>query len=195
MHSRRSANRGPSTHWPGEPALWSFIGGDMIVFAVMFIALSHERLHSKTVFRAGHDTLDQGLGLTNTLLLLSSSWFVASAVAAVRNGRPRLSNPLLSCAILCALAFCGIKAVEYHEKIAAGFTPMTDLFFAYYFVVTGIHLLHVILAIGVMLVVALRQRRSELQAADGVLLESAAVFWHLVDILWIFLFALIYMMR
>jgi nitric oxide reductase NorE protein len=96
-------------------------------------------------------------------------------------------------ALICAVAFCVLKYFDYAEKIQAGITPNTNLFFTYYFALTGIHLVHVLAAIVVMSWAGLRLGRPATRQVDFVFLESAASFWHLVDILWIMLFALLYL--
>lgn len=182
-------------HIPGDPPFWMFVVGDMLVFGLMFFAFSYARGQEPEIFAVGHDRLNQGLGLVNTLLLLTSSWFVASGVEAARGPHARHTPLLLGAGILCAIGFCGIKAIEYTEKVLHGDIAQSTTFFSYYFVLTGIHLLHVLVAIGFMTTVAIRYHILGRERASMEVLESAATFWHLVDLLWIFLFAIIYMMR
>jgi nitric oxide reductase NorE protein len=182
-------------HWPGEPALWSLICSDMILFGVMFVVYTYDRYQNLALFRASRGAMDQNLGLLNTLLLLASSWFIASAVNAARRARLAAARGLILCGLLCAISFCVVKYFEYSEKLKVNITPETNLFFSFYFALTGIHLIHVIIATGVMIFVFFRCRRAALVPGDFVFIESAASFWHLVDILWIMLFALLYLMR
>lgn len=167
----------------------------MLLFGVMFIVYTHDRYQNLPLFRASHGAMDQNLGLLNTLLLLASSWFIASAVNAARRGRLAPARRLIFCGLLCAIGFCIVKYFEYSEKFRVNITPETNLFFSYYFALTGIHLVHVVIAIGVMSFVYLRCRKAELYPGDFIFIESAASFWHLVDILWIMLFALLYLMK
>jgi nitric oxide reductase NorE protein len=167
----------------------------MVLFGFMFIVYVHDRYQNLSLFLSARPQMNETLGLTNTLLLLASSWFVASGVAAARMGRLRIARGALLGGICCALGFCTVKFFEYREKLEAGITPATNLFFTYYFGLTGIHLVHVIVAIGVMSFAVARCGRASLTQKDFVFIESAASFWHLVDILWIMLFALLYLMR
>lgn len=181
-------------HIPGDPPFWMFIIGDMLVFAFMFCAFSFARGQEPAVFAEGHARLNQTLGLINTLLLLTSSWFVASGVNAARGSRAAATPVLLAAGVVCAIGFCVIKGFEYAEKIRHGDIAQNDSFLSYYFVITGIHLFHVVVAIGVMSVIALRWHLLAPERRAIQPLETAATLWHLVDLLWIFLFALIYMM-
>ena len=97
--------------------------------------------------------------------------------------------------MLCGFAFIGVKYFEWGEKIRAGLTIETNNFFMYYYLMTGIHLLHVIIGIGVLFFLWHTVRSGELNESGLTVLESGACFWHLVDILWIALFALLYLMR
>lgn len=180
-------------HWPGEPALWSLICADMALFGFMFVVYAHDRAQNMNLFEAARPAMNQSLGLAATLLLLASSWFIASAVQAARLDRPRVARFCVLPALICAVAFCVLKYFDYVEKIQAGITPNTNLFFTYYFALTGIHLVHVLAAIVVMSWAGLRLGRPATRQVDFVFLESAASFWHLVDILWIMLFALLYL--
>jgi nitric oxide reductase NorE protein len=138
--------------------------------------------------------LNRGFGLLNTLLLLTSSLLVAIAVHRVRT-RQAGATVMLNFAILFGLGFVGIKALEYSEKFRAGITVATSDFFMFYFAFTGIHLVHVMVGLGVLLFV--RSAARDPQAADKrmVLIECGATFWHMVDLLWIVLFALFYVLR
>jgi nitric oxide reductase NorE protein len=180
-------------HWPGEPALWSLICADMALFGFMFVVYAHDRAQNMNLFEAARPAMNQSLGLAATLLLLASSWFIASAVQAARLDRARIARFCVLPGLICAVAFCVLKYFDYAEKIQAGITPNTNLFFTYYFALTGIHLVHVLAAIAVMSWAGLRLGRPATRQVDFVFLESAASFWHLVDILWIMLFALLFL--
>jgi nitric oxide reductase NorE protein len=145
-----AATRHEAGHWPGEPALWSLICADMALFGFMFVVYAHDRAQNLTLFEAARPAMNQALGLAATLLLLASSWFIASAVQAARLDRPRIARFCVLPGLLCAVAFCVLKYFDYAEKFQAGITPNTNLFFTYYFALTGIHLVHVLAAIGVM---------------------------------------------
>lgn len=177
---------------PGEEGLWVFIFGDLILFYVFFATYMVARGRALQIFELSQDQLDGGLGLLNTLLLLTSSLFVAQAVAAVRSGGVR-GRAFLVAAIVCGAAFLGVKVIEYGTKIAAGITLNTNIFFTYYYMLTAIHALHVTIGLGVLIFTLRRFGRDGRFVAPLGLIEGGGAFWHLVDLLWIFLFAILYL--
>lgn len=181
-------------HLPGEEGVWVLILGDLLVFSSFFLMFAWYRGNAISIFEEGQAMLNRGFGLINTLLLLTSSLFVASAVHRVRTRRQGVST-LLNIAILCGLAFVGIKILEYNDKIQAGIGFATSDFFMLYYAFTGIHLIHVIIGLGVLFFIKGVARKPDAAEARMVAIESGASFWHLVDLLWIVLFALFYVLR
>jgi nitric oxide reductase NorE protein len=139
--------------------------------------------------------LNTALGFVNTLLLLTSSLFVVLALQAARAGRSGLAPGLFGAAALCGLGFLVVKVVEYREKATEGLSLLSNEFYMFYYVYTGIHLLHVLIGLGVLAFLLARSRKIVLGKRDIVLLESGACYWHLVDLLWIVLFPLLYLLR
>ena len=185
-----------SSRLPGEPGVWVLIGGDMLVFSLFFLTFLTYRNSSLPLYQYAQSLLNLPLGLINTILLLTSSWFVAQAVQATRRDRLQTAPTFFGLAFLCGLGFVCLKIVEYHEKLTAGLDLGTNEFFMFYFMLTGIHLLHVLVGLGVL--AGLRYKTSHQIHASGhdvALIESGATFWHLVDVLWIVLFALLYLVR
>lgn len=178
---------------PGVPGIWIFILLDMGFFAVLFLAYVLERAKQPALFATSQDQLNLGLGLFNMLVLLTSSWFAALAVHGVRQGRDRLASRLLAGALLCGLVFAVVKLVEYGQKFSAGITPLTDGFFMLYFSLTFFHFLHVIVGILVLTVLALKTAKGAYGPGRATGIEMGATYWHMVDLLWIMLFPLIYM--
>ncbi len=177
---------------PGEAGVWVFIFGDLLMFGLFFLTYMAYRADDPALYRASQLQLNRGFGLFNTLLLLSSSLAVALAVQDAR-AAGRRAPALILAAMACGAGFCAVKAVEYTEKIAAGITLNSNPFFMFYFAFTGIHLLHVLIGLGV-----LGFMLSKLHARDaGTIgaLEGGGAFWHLVDLLWVVLFALFYLVR
>jgi nitric oxide reductase NorE protein len=180
---------------PGEDGVWLFVFGDLMMFSLFFIIFLHARGPNVELFAASQALLNPALGLLNTLLMLSSSWFVAMAVHAARQGPGRATPVLLLMAIACGVGFAVVKVIEYSEKVRAGITLTTNDFFMYYFMFTGIHFVHVLLGMGVLVFLARSTRAGQRSANTVRNLESGASFWHLVDLLWIVLFALLYLVK
>jgi nitric oxide reductase NorE protein len=177
---------------PGVDGVWVFIGADAVIFAILFLSFMGDRHADPALFAASRRTLNADLGGLDTLILLTSSWLVALAIRALAGGETRRAPRFLLGGALTGLAFVISKSVEYGEKFAAGITPATDAFYMWYFTLTGIHLAHVLVGTGLLTYVWLRVRRGRV---DLVVPECVASFWHLVDLLWIILFPLLYLQR
>jgi len=182
---------------PGEAGVWVFIFGDLLVFSLFFGTFLFYRGASVDLFNSSQEQLNQFFGLLYTIILLSSSWLVATGLQAARLGRERVPTVMFLLAFACGAAFIVIKIFEYSEKIRSGITLNTNDFFMYYFIFTGIHAIHVLIGMGVLLYMAAysRSRRGAMAGTELRNLESGAIFWHLVDLLWIVLFALIYLVN
>ncbi|MGV0794079.1 cytochrome c oxidase subunit 3 [Mycolicibacterium sp. XJ1819] len=181
---------------PGEPGLWILIFGDMAVFTILFIVYLNSRAAHPTQFAESQNLLNRHWGAINTLVLLTSSLLVVFAVKSRRDPQlAQLTRPLTLAAAGVGACFVLIKAIEYSTKVAAGLTPSTNEFFTYYYVITGIHLFHVLVGLGVLLVIAQSYCNQRSTRGKTALLEGGACFWHLVDLLWIVIFPLLYLVR
>ena len=183
----------PARKVPGESGTWVFLFGDMLVFGAFFVTFLVERATAPEVFDTARATLHVGVGVTNTLLLLSSSLFVVLAVNALRAGANTIATRAVAAAIVCGLGFIALKVSEYIALATAGHGPGANDFYLYYFILTGLHLFHVCLGLGALAFVFTQTRRTELSPTRTALVEGGACFWHLVDLLGIFLFALLYL--
>ncbi len=181
-------------HVPGEIGIWLFVAGDLIVFAVFFVLIALGQVDQPLVFSQARESLDMRVGVLNTVLLLTGSWFVAVGVVTCRAGGGAAASRYFTLAILSGILFAVNKIFEWGDKISAGLTPATNDFYMYFFMFTGIHLLHVIVGIGVLLVVRRASLRPAFTKRELATIESGATFWHLVDLLWIVLFALFYLL-
>jgi nitric oxide reductase NorE protein len=190
-----AASRERVRRLPGEAGIWLFILGDVVVFSLFFATFLYYRGREVELFRASQAHLDQRLGLVNTLLLLTSSWLVASGLRAARVAPGRATPLCFLLALLCGVGFVAVKYFEYRAKIAAGLTLTTNDFYMFYYMFTGIHLGHVLIGIGVLAFMTRAAWAGRVQAGTIGHWESGASFWHLVDLLWIVLFALLYLLR
>lgn len=188
-----AAPPGQARRIPGESGTWVFLFGDMLVFGAFFVTFLVERAKEPDVFDAARTTLHLGVGVLNTLVLLTSSLFVVLALAATRTGARTLATRAVVAAMGCGLVFIALKAFEYFSLAGAGHGPGANHFYLYYFILTGLHLFHVCLGLGALAFMATQTRRAELGVTRTALVEGAACFWHLVDLLWIVLFALLYL--
>jgi len=184
-----------SQRLPGDPDIWFLIVAELLTFGMFFVTYAGYRALDVDLFNASQLKLDRTLGVINTLFMLTSSWAVVSAVRAARRDRPAEVPRYLALAIMLGVGFMLVKAIEYSEKFANGISITTDTFFMFYFCLTIIHLLHVIGGTAILTVMWAKARRGGYRANSIKGLETGASYWHMVDLLWIFLFPLLYLLR
>lgn len=178
---------------PGEAGTWVFLLGDMLVFAAFFATFMVERSKAPEVFDTARKTLHVNIGLVNTLVLLTSSLFVVAAIGALRTGLRSTAAQALVIAAGCGVVFVALKVTEYVLLVQDGHTAGVNHFYLYYFILTGLHLLHVCIGILVLVLMLTQTRRTELSSTRLAVIEGGGCFWHLVDLLWIVLFPLLYL--
>lgn len=178
---------------PGTEGIWTFVFIDMIVFSLIFLVFLSEKWRLPKVFEAGQAHLNFMFGLVNTLVLLTSSLFMAEAVRAARRGNGAQVRTRLLLCMACGAAFCLNKVLEYHSKIIAGITPASNSFFSFYYFITGAHFLHVVGGLAFVGHCLARARREAGTPAYLAKLENTGLFWHFVDLLWLFIFPLFYL--
>jgi nitric oxide reductase NorE protein len=185
----------PARRLPGDRDVWIFICAELLAFSLFFIAYVIYRAAEVDLFNASQLSLSRPLGALNTLLLLSSSWAVVSSVHAARQDRIARVPRYLGLAIALGIGFMVVKYFEYGSKFAAGITLTTNTFYMLYFCLTMIHLLHVFGGTVILIVLCMSARAATYHAGNMRGLEAGASYWHMVDLLWIFLFALLYLLR
>ncbi|WP_396837066.1 cytochrome c oxidase subunit 3 [Mycobacterium sp. ITM-2016-00317] len=172
--------------------MWVMVLGDLVIFAGYFVVFMVYRTMNADEFLAAQQHLNIDIGVLNTVILLSSSWFIARGVFAARGGRHDQSVRFIYGAGFLGVLFVVLKGYEWYSKIAAGHTN-AEMFFAFYYVLTGVHLLHVVIGL-IVLGVLVRELRNPFRRRTS-MVESGAVYWHMVDLLWVIIFGLFYVMR
>ena len=180
-------------HVPGEASMWFFVIGDLLIFAVYFVGYMYFRGQNHQLFLASQARLNVDIGAINTVVLLTSSLFVALGTAAARAGNIAAGLRGFWIGLAFGAAFPLLKMFEWIPEITAGLTPGTNLFFMYYYVMTGMHLCHVALGLVIMCFVIRNLKTSTTPKISFI--ETGATYWHMVDVLWLVLFALLYLMR
>lgn len=180
----------------GDLAVWIFILAELLAFGVLFLAYAFARASDPALFDAAQSQLDRHSGALNTVFLVSSSALVAQAVLLVRGGaRGRLAARWVLAAIACGGGFVVVKSLEYGKHFAAGMELSTNTFTMFYLGLTGFHFMHVLLGLTVLTVLWHQTRRGAYSRTDAHGLESGAAYWHMVDLVWLILFPLVYVMR
>ncbi|CCD87521.1 NorE protein involved in nitric oxide reduction (Cytochrome c oxidase subunit III-like protein) [Bradyrhizobium sp. ORS 285] len=172
---------------PGDPMMWVLILSELVAFGLLLSAFIVARAVNPTVFAAGQAVLDGPLAALNTIVLVTSGWAAARAAAAARRASVRNARRWIALAMMLGAAFIGIKLTEYGNEIASGASLESSVFFTLYFLLTGFHLLHVLLGIVILAIV------SHHATSGGV--ETGAAFWHMVDLVWIVIFPILYLVR
>lgn len=192
INPRSTDNNG---HIPGEAGIWVFVIGDLMLFALIFAVFTYYRGLDVPTFSAGQGTLNESYGAINTLLLLTSSWLVVMAIHAAKNRDSQIAAKFFALTMLCGAGFIVIKFMEYSEKIDQGLILTTNDFYMFYYILTGLHFAHVIIGMIVLGFAWSRCRQSVRDEKDTAMLESCATYWHMVDVLWIMLFPLVYLLK
>jgi cytochrome c oxidase subunit 3 len=186
--------------------MWAFIATEILFFGGMFLGYSVYRYRFPEAFALAGNRMDIALGTINTAILIGSSLSVVLAVQAAQQNRRRVLVRALALTIVLGLVFLGVKFTEYFHKYEEGLVPglnfdySTDqarhaaIFFSFYFAMTGMHALHMIIGIGIFSVLLLAARRGRYDDQYYTPVEIAGLYWHFVDIIWIFLFPLFYLL-
>jgi nitric oxide reductase NorE protein len=181
------------THLPSDKDMWVFVLGDLVIFGSYFLIFMVYRHQDHAGFLESQRHLNLTVGVVNTLLLLASSWFVARGVQATRARQYDRAMRLTVFGGACGVLFLLLKVYEWTSKITAGLTFTHDNFFMFYYLLTGVHVFHVALGLVFLGVVYFNLRNPKLRKVSMV--ETGATYWHMVDLLWVVIFALVYVMR
>ena len=183
--------------------MWLFLLSEIILFGGLFLLYSSYRYKNPFDFHLAAWELNRVLGTINTLILITSSLTIALSILFVQKGDHKLSMILLSATIFLGLLFLSVKYVEWTAKIEHGLYPNSPrllgrskgevLFFGLYYSMTGLHGLHVLVGISILSVMLVLMIKGKINQNRFVPLENSGLYWHLVDIIWIFLFPLFYL--
>lgn len=186
--------------------MWLFLFTEMLLFGGLFILYMAYRQKYSGEFHDAAQELNLGIGTINTIILLTSSLTMALSIATLKRGRKWLSVILISTTILFALLFLFNKlSLEWSAEFAKGNYPGSadlaakgygmTIFFGLYYAMTGLHGIHVLAGVFLLSVMAVLVIRNKITAEKNILLENSGLYWHLVDLIWIFLFPLFYLLR
>lgn len=183
----------PARCVPGQPDMWALVLFEACLFSAYFVVYMVCRVRDSTLYLESQAQLSVGWGVFNTLILLVSSWSIARCVQAARKGayQAALRNAFLT--LFFGLLFVTSKAFEWSAGVQNGYMFTTNEFFSFYYFLTAIHVIHVVVGFVILGVVIYQiwgpKRRSQ------EIIETGATYWHLVDFLWVIIFALLYLMR
>lgn len=187
---------------PGDFVIWIFIYVELVIFLLLFLGYSFSRRSDVELFNQSQLMISQTSGFINTFILITSSYFVVKAVKSIKSmsqenykeSNLKASKWLLF-ALLCAASFLLIKVSEFSHIFGQGIHLSTNKFFMFYILLTGFHFMHVLLGSIVLLNIYQKTKKFGYLADDYKGIETGASYWHMVDLLWIILFPLIYIIR
>ncbi|MBI3544818.1 MAG: cytochrome c oxidase subunit 3 family protein [Deltaproteobacteria bacterium] len=187
--------------------MWLFLVTEVMLFGGLFVAYIIFRNLYPEMYHEAHHHLNKVMGAINTIVLIFSSWTMATAVGMAQRNEPKKSFRYMAVTIVCACVFLVIKFFEYEHKFHEGLLPggyfdaaknglthpKADLFFSLYFMMTGLHGLHVLVGMSLIVWVMWRTKRGDFNSHYYTPVEMSGLYWHLVDLIWIYLFPLLYL--
>ncbi len=187
---------------PGDFAVWIIIYVELITFALLFLGYAFSRRANIEMFNHSQLMLNQTSGFINTLILITGSYFVVKAVNSIKSMNQDTykkfniqASKWLLLAILCGVAFLINKVFEFSHIFTEGITLSTNNFFMFYILLTGFHFMHVLLGSIILFNIYKKTKIYGYRINDYAGIESGASYWHMVDLLWIILFPLVYIIR
>jgi cytochrome c oxidase subunit 3 len=191
--------------------MWLFLATEVLLFGGLFVGFGMMQARFPEMFKEAHEHLQRPLGALNTVVLLFSSWTMVMGVLAARTNQRKKTVVFLIITIICAFIFLGVKYFEYSHKFEEGLLPGHfyshhgdripvvggangyATFFSFYFMMTGLHGIHIIVGIGLLAWIAVRANRGEFNNGYYTPVDLVGLYWHLVDLIWIYLFPLYYL--
>ena len=187
----------------GKLGMWIFLFTELFLFGGLFLVYAVLRVKYSDAFHHAAASLNTFIGTLNTVILLTSSMTVAMALSAIQKGNKKFAARLLLVTLILAAAFMVNKYFEWAHKFEINLYPGSEvifnlergegLFYGLYYMMTGLHALHVIIGMVLITISILKVRSGRIHSTDYLLLENSGLYWHLVDLIWIFLFPLLYL--
>lgn len=175
--------------------MWIFILAELLVFAIFFTSYAFTRSHNVELFNHYQQTLNRDIGAANTVILITGSLFVVLAVQAIKAGKALLCRNWLLAGVGMGLLFVILKSIEFADKFGQGISLSTNSFYMFYLSLTFFHFMHVILGMIILGAVAWKAHHGEYSLTQHTGVETGASYWHMVDLVWIVLFPLVYVIR
>ena len=205
IHNENSNTHSHRDDTGAKMGMWLFLFTEVLLFGGMFLVYAVYRFQNQAQFHLAGMELNTTIGTINTIILLTSSLTVALAITAIQKNNKFLSMLFLSITLVFAIMFMVNKYFEWSTKISHGIYPGSEellkkqngeiLFFGLYYVMTGLHGLHVIVGVVLLSIMMMLIYKDKINIDSYVKLENSGLYWHLVDLIWIFLFPLFYLIQ
>ncbi|REG98578.1 cytochrome c oxidase subunit 3 [Flavobacterium aquicola] len=177
---------------PGGILMWIIIFLELITFGMALLAFVYYGTENATVFHESRMELNTVFGTVNTIFLLTSGFFMANAVHLFKENEVKKSSLYFKLAMLGGFLFLALKSVEYYHKIESGITLDTNMFYTFYWLLTGFHVIHVIMGLVILVWTnyGMTKKNSDTTVED---IEACGAFWHMCDLIWLLLFPILYL--
>lgn len=184
----------PATEYSSSKlGMWLFLGTEILLFGGLFAAYAIFHARYPEMFFEQHLELNRTMGAINTCVLIFSSLTMAMGVSAIKWGKQKTAATLILITIICGIIFGVVKYFEYTAKFEHHIYPDTSIFFSLYFLMTGLHMIHVFVGLGILGVIYVLTLKGKFNAKYNTPIELGGLYWHLVDLIWIYLFPLLYL--
>jgi len=195
MQQTTTLTAGKEDYPPGDFVIWIVIYAELLAFGIFFLSYAFARSQNVELFNASQLQLNRTAGAINTLVLITSSYFVVRSIAAIRENLQKQAARWMSAAIGLGSIFIIIKLFEFYAKYEEGITLSSNTFYMFYLSMTFFHFMHVILGLVILTIMAVKLRNGDYSAQEHTGMETGASYWHMVDLVWIILFPLVYVIR
>ena len=178
---------------PGGILMWIIIYLELFTFGMAILAMAYYGSQDFDLFHKSRMQLDIKLGVTNTIILLTSGFFMANAVEEFKKNNLKKASQFINLTMLFGVLFIIVKSIEYYHKIEAGISLDTNIFFSFYWLLTGFHLIHILVGLVILLFInhGINSKNSTSKIED---IEASATFWHMCDLIWLLLFPILYLL-
>jgi cytochrome c oxidase subunit 3 len=185
--------------------MWIFLATEVLFFGALFMAFSIYRMQYPHAFTVGSEGMNLVLGATNTAVLITSSLTMAMSIHSIASGKPGRTVLFLIATMAIGAVFLGIKFTEYYQHYMEHKAPglnflstdpagrQIELFYVFYFLMTGLHAVHMIIGISILAILVVRTAAGSFTANYHTPIEATGLYWHFVDIVWVFLYAIFYL--
>lgn len=195
MQQMTTLAAGKEDYPPGDFVIWIVIYAELLAFGIFFLSYAFARSQNVELFNASQLELNRTAGAINTLILITSSYFVVRSIAAIRESLQKQAARWMWAAIGLGSIFIVIKLFEFYTKYEEGITLSSNTFYMFYLSMTFFHFMHVILGVVILTIMAVKIRHGDYTAQEHDGMETGASYWHMVDLVWIILFPLVYVIR
>lgn len=189
----RVAENASSAIEKAKLGIWAFLATEILLFGGLFTAYTVYRIRYQALFHEQHLHLNRTFGAVNTVILICSSLSVAIGIAAIKAGKQAILKLCLAITLILASSFLFIKYLEYSEHIGNGELPSSNLFFSLYYMMTGLHAIHVLAGMAALTTMLIMTNRGAFSKEYSTPVEITGIYWHFVDLVWIYLFPLLYL--